>query len=72
MHSKTIKTTTVDDKKNWGGGGGGALVFFPVHIGYVGPTSLQYRISFDVGMGEIQKALMWLQALPKPCLPVMP
>ena len=47
-------------------------VFSPVCIRHVGPTSLQYRISFDVGNRENPKALMWPQTSPKPLPPVMP
>ena len=43
---------------------------------HVGSTSLQYGIESSLtcgnGNGENPKALMWLQALPKPCPPVMP
>ena len=40
---------------------------------HVGPTSLQYRVSFDVhGNSDDPCALMWPQATPKLCPPVMP
>ena len=34
-------------------------VFSPAYIWHVGPISLQYGLSFDVGMIENPKALKW-------------
>ena len=33
----------------------GTAVFSPAYLRHVGPTSLQYRVSFDVGIGIIHK-----------------
>ena len=45
-----------------------SLAYLHVPVRHVGPTSLQYRIFFDVGNGDNPKALLWLQAPPTPCL----
>ena len=56
--------------------GGGELsittMFSLAYLWHVGPSSLQYRILFDVGKGDNPKALLWLQAPPTPCPPIMP
>ena len=33
---------------------------------------VRHEFSFDVGMGGVQKALLWTQAPPKPCPPFVP
>ena len=40
-------------------------MFSPACMRHIGPTNLQYRLFFDVGMG----ALMWLVAPPRFALP---
>ena len=46
-------------------------VFYP-YLRHVSSTSLQYRIPFAVGNGDNPQALMWLQAPPTPCPPIIP
>lgn len=42
-------------------------VFSQVYLRNIGPIiHLHYRFFFDVGKGGGPKALIWLQALPKP------
>jgi hypothetical protein len=51
MHVAVDKNPKITNKYN------------PIHLSvllrHVGPTSLQYRISFDVGNRDNPKALMW-------------
>ena len=44
-------------------------VFSPAHLRHVGPTSLQYRLSFDVGMGRIQRLWCGYRLHPNHALP---
>ena len=74
---------TIKLKRRVGGGGlaGQAIlimydlviaVFSLAYLRHVGPTSLQYRILFDAGNKDNPKDLLWLQAPPTPCPPIMP
>ena len=47
-------------------------VFSLAYLKHVGPTSLQYRILFDVGNGDNSKVVLWVQNPPIPCTPIMP
>ena len=47
-------------------------VFSLAYLRHVGPTSIQYRILFDVENRDNPKALLWLQAPPTPRPPTIP
>ena len=44
----------------------------PSILKHASPTTLQYIVSFDVGVGGVQKVLMRTQTSPRPCPPAMP
>ena len=47
-------------------------VFSLAYLRHIGQTSLQYRIPFDVGLGQPQSFHVWLPAPPILCPPIQP